>query len=470
MRMRPAKGCWHLPRSLAQSLLLLLVLMAGCAAALPDASEEIARNKAVPQLEDHNGPLSPQQSAAILKKIDRRAGDTGIVERHIAVEEAVVGTPLVVGNKVVLLQDGPATYEAMFAAISAATDHINMETYQIEDDQIGRQFADLLIKKQQQGVQVNLIYDSIGTLNLSRSYFERLRAAGIAVLEFNPVNPLEAKKEWSVNHRDHRKLLVVDGRIAFTGGINISGVYSSGSFARRRKPEKAGPTKWRDTHVQIEGPVVAQFQQFFLDTWKRQQGAPLKPRQYFPALKPAGDDVVRAIGSRADDRYSLIYVTLISAINSAESQVYLTNAYFVPDPQLLKALQDAVQRGVDVRLILPSHSDAAPVLYAGRSHYSELLRAGVKIYERRGPVLHAKTALIDGVWSCIGSTNLDWRSFLHNDEINAVVLGTGFGRQMQTMFNQDLSQSDLIDPVRWDQRSPLLRLKEWLARWWEYWL
>jgi cardiolipin synthase A/B len=470
MRLNPAIADWPLPRMLGQCLLLLIFLMTGCAAALPDANQEIARNKVVPQLQDNHGPLSPQQSAAILNKISRRAGETGILERHIAVEQAIAGSPLVIGNKTVLLQDGPATYQAMFAAIGAATDHINLETYQIEDDEIGRQFADLLIKKQQQGVQVNLIYDSVGTLNLPRTYFERLRAAGIAVVEFNPINPLQARVPWSVNHRDHRKLLVVDGRIAFTGGINISGVYSSGSFGRHRKRQHQEPGKWRDTHIQIEGPVVAQFQQLFLETWKKQQGPALAPRQYFPTLKPAGTEVLRAIGSRADEPYSLIYVTLISAINSAEERVYLTIAYFVPDPQLLKALQDAARRGVDVRIILPSHTDFSAVFHAGRSHYSALLQAGVKLYERRGPVLHAKTVLIDGVWSCIGSTNLDWRSFLHNDEINAIVLGTGFARQMQAMFEQDLAQSDQIDPLRWEQRSPLLKLKEWAASWWEYWL
>jgi cardiolipin synthase A/B len=470
-RPSPAAGCWPAQRMSGQSLLLLLLLlflMTGCAAALPDANEEIARNQAVPRLQDSHGPLSPQQSAVILKNIRSHAGETGILERHIALEEAIAGSPLVIGNKATLLQDGPATYRAMFAAMNAATDHINMETYLIDDDEIGRQFADILIRKQKQGVQVNLIYDSIGTLNLPRNYFDRLRAAGIALLEFNPVNPLEAKKEWSINHRDHRKLLVVDGRIAFVGGINISGVYSSGSFSRRRERRELG--KWRDTHVRIEGPVVTQFQKSFLETWKKQSGPPLAPRRFFPSLTASGNDVVRVISSSADDRYSLIYVTLISAINSAESRVYLTNAYFVPDPQLLKALQDAAQRGVDVRLILPSHTDFWAVFHAGRSHYSELLRTGVKIYERRGPVLHSKTALIDGVWSCIGSTNLDWRSFLHNDEINAVVLGIGFARQMQAMFDQDLAQSDQIDPVRWEQRSPLLRLKEWAAHWWEYWL
>jgi len=160
----------------------------------------------------------------------------------------------------------------------------------------------------------------------------------------------------------------------------------------------------------------------------------------------------------------------LSAIGNAEKQVQLTNAYFVPDPQLLQSLIDAAGRGVDVQLILPSHSDSEVVFHAGRAHYSTLLKAGVQIHERRGPLLHSKTALIDGVWSCIGSTNLDWRSFLDNDEINAMILGREFGRQMQLMFANDLAASQPIDRETWDGRSPLLRLKEWGAGLWQRWL
>jgi cardiolipin synthase len=175
---------------------------------------------------------------------------------------------------------------------------------------------------------------------------------------------------------------------------------------------------------------------------------------------------VRAIGSTPDDPYSLMYLTLISAIGNAEKQVYLTNAYFVPDPQLLKALTDAAARGVDVKLILPSHSDSEVVFQAGRAHYSELLRGGVKIYERGGALLHSKTALIDGVWSTVGSTNLDWRSFLDNDEINAVIIGREFGQKMQAMFDADLAASQEIDPDSWEHRPLKFRFKEWMARVW----
>ncbi|MDA8260266.1 MAG: cardiolipin synthase [Betaproteobacteria bacterium] len=422
--------------------------------------------------EGQHGPVSAGRSAAIIEGLERKAGDSDILQKHLAMEQAInADSPLVLGNKLTLLQDGPATYQAMFAAMRAAKDHINLETYIFEDDDIGRQFADLLLAKQATGIQVNLIYDSVGCLNTPKEFFGRLSDGGIRVLEFNPVNPLAGnKKEWLLNNRDHRKLLVVDGRIAFIGGINISEAYSSGPSLRSTRKKGATTAGWRDTHLQIEGPVVAEFQKLFLDTWSKQKGMQLADKNYFPTLDKQGDEIVRAIGSASADPHSLIYLTLLSAIDHAEQQVNLTNAYFAPDPQLLKALTDAAQRGVEVKLILPSHTDSWPVFHAGRSHYSKLLRAGVKIYERRGAVMHSKTVSIDGVWSTIGSTNLDWRSFLHNDEINAAILGRDFSRQMDAMFAKDLAESDAIDLERWERRSLLLRLKEGAARIVEYWL
>jgi len=447
-----------------------LAALAGCSS-LPIIVPDMARGPAQPvQLEGARGPLTPQQSKAILDRLRSRGEATSIFDRHLALEEAIVGSPLTVGNKVALLQDGPATFKLMFAAIRNAKDHINMETYIIEDDEVGNRFSDALIRKQAQGVQVNFIYDSVGSINTPAAFFKRLTDSGIKVLEFNPVNPLTAKKGWDVNLRDHRKLLIVDGRTAFLGGINISSVYSGGSFSQRSKQRPEGGPPWRDTHMQVEGPVVGEFQKMFLATWEKQKGETLAPRKYFPQLGNRGKEVVRAIGSSPDEPYSLIYATLISAIGSAETTVLLTNAYFVPDPQLLAALKDAVQRGVDVRIILPSNTDSWLVFHAGRSYYAELLGAGVKIYERHDALLHSKTALIDGVWSTIGSTNLDWRSFLHNEEVNAVILGQEFGAQMQSMFETDLASSSPITLEQWEQRSIGDRLKETLARIWEYWL
>ncbi len=453
------------------ALMTLCVFNAAGCADLPDTQAILERHSAqAARFENARGPISAQKSAAILAELKRRSGDIDILEKQMALEQAINDSPLTLGNKATLLQDGPATYTAMFEAITRARDHINLESYIIEDDAVGREFSELLLAQQQRGVQVNLIYDSVGGFNTPRPFFDRLRQAGVAVLEFNPVNPLAARGQWLINNRDHRKLLIVDGRIAFIGGINISSVYSSGSIIRRASKTRVSSSSWRDTDLQIEGPVVAEFQKLFIQTWDKQHGQPLTAKNYFPALDRAGNDIIRTIGSTPDDPYSLIYLTLMSAIGNAEKQVYLTIAYFVPDPQLLTALVDAAARGVDVKLILPSYSDSGMVFHAGRAYYEHLLAGGVQIFERRGQLLHAKTAMIDGVWSTIGSTNLDWRSFMDNDEINAVILGRSFAAQMATMFASDLAQSQAILLPAWQQRAVQFKLKEWLAQLWKRWL
>ncbi len=381
-----------------------------------------------------------------------------------------VGTPLSTGNHVTLLQDGPTTYQAMYAAILEAKDHINMETYVMDDDEVGQRFAQVLIEKQQQGVQVNLIRDSAGTFGTPNEFFKKMTDSGVNVLEFNPLNPLVSRKDWTLNQRDHRKLLIVDGRIAFLGGINISSVYSGGSFSQSSRKESNGSLAWRDTDLQLKGPVVAEFQKLFLATWKKQKGQALAAKNYFPPQVPMGQQIVRAIGSSPDEHFSAIYATLLSAIGNAAISVQVINAYFATDPQLLAALEAAAKRGVDVKLILPSETDSWLVLHAGRAYYTQLLKSGVKIYHRRGVILHSKTALIDGVWATVGSTNLDWRSFLHNHELNAVVLGAGFGQQVQALFNKDLAASDAVVLEQWERRALDQHFKEMIARMWEYWL
>lgn len=493
------------------TLALSTTLMVGCSS-IPLMTPDMAlQSPSKVKLEGAHGSLSNAQSKAILAGVKKDGENTSIFDRHLALESEIVGTPLIIGNKVDLLIDGPATYKAMMLAIENANDHINMETYIIEDDEIGQQFSDKFIKKQQSGVQVNLIYDSVGSSSTPKAFFKKLSDAGVNVLEYNPINPLDTRKGWDVNQRDHRKLLIVDGETAFVGGINISGVYSSGSFGggysskASSKPKKnqeikqshanaensiqsnisntnLGPvlagaqhppavselegTPWRDTHMQLTGPVVAEFQKLFFETWTVQKGHELAQKNYYPVLTNQGNEIVRAIGSTPDEPYSQIYATLISAINSAETQVFLTNAYFVPDVQLLTALKEAVVRGVDVRLLLPEKTDSNLVFYASRSFYDELLSSGVKIYERQGAMLHAKTALIDGVWSTIGSTNLDWRSFVHNQEINAVMLGQDFGGKMLQMFEKDLTESKQITLKVWRDRPIAQRLKEQAARLW----
>ncbi len=478
---------------------LSFVALIACSS-IPIMVPDMAMQSSKPaRLESANGPLTAAQSKKILSRIKKNGDETSIFDRHLALISEVAGSPLVIGNKVDLLIDGPSTYAAMLSAIDNAKDHINMETFIFEDDEVGTEFATRLMAKQRSGVQVNLVYDSVGSIGTPKEFFAMLKESGINVLEFNPINPANVRDDWTLNERDHRKLLVIDGKVAFVGGINISSVYSSGSFGgskgssqgsfkskSKKKPAKADadaviktdgnkaePKKsaidgipWRDTHLKVAGPVVGEFQKLFIATWEAQKGEALAPKEYFPALSNQGNEVVRAIGSSPDEAYSQIYATLISAINSAETQIYLTNAYFVPDPQLLASLKDAVRRGVAVKLLLPAKTDSNLVFYASRSYYDELLSAGVQIYEHKEAILHAKTALIDGVWSTIGSTNLDWRSFVNNQEINAVMLGQDFGDQMQRMFYDDLADSNHITLKEWRSRSITARIKERAARLW----
>lgn len=456
--------------------LLCVLAFAGCAS-LPDVrylSNRDLVGKAQPTIVSAGGELPDKRKQALLDGLAAKAGDTDVLSKHVAAEEAISGQPLVAGNKVTLLDDGPATMRAMIGAIRAARDHVNLETYIFEADEIGRELADLLIAKQSAGVRVNVIYDSVGSLATPREFFDRMRAAGVSVLEFNPVNPMEAKGKWDINQRDHRKLLVVDGRIAFTGGVNISKVYGKSSFLKSRRseppPKDAMDAAWRDTHMQVEGPVVADFQKLFLDTWQRQTGGQPREARYFPPLKAEGKSLVRAIGSTPDRADFAVYKTYISALAHADKYVHLTTAYFVPDRQIIDAMVNAARRGVDVRIIFPSFTDVGILLYAGRSYYDELLRAGIRVYERKTAMLHAKTAVVDGVWSTIGSTNLDMRSFLHNDEINAVVLSTEFADRMDALFQRDLQESTEITLDAWRKRGLRDRLREMSTRLLEYWL
>ena len=456
--------------ALVLGVVVLLTFVIG-SSALPRIVPDMAQAPSAPvQLDGIHGPLSAERSNAILDRLKSTHAETNIFDVHLAIEESVAGSPLTEGNKVDLLQDGPSTYQSMIKAIEAARDHINMETYILDDDEVGQRFADALIARQLKGVQVNLIRDSVGTLGTPSAFFARLTEAGIKVLEYNPVNPVTAKTGWDVNQRDHRKLLIVDGRIAFLGGINISSVYSGGSLSASSKTRPSGDLPWRDTDLRIEGPVVADLQKLFIATWTAQKGEPLAARDYFPPLERKGTEVIRAIGSSPDEPFSQIYATLISALQSAQTEIWLTNAYFVPDPQLLAVLKEAAARGVDVKLVLPSSTDSWLVFHAGRAYYSELLEANVKLYERRDALLHVKTAVIDGVWSTVGSTNLDWRSFLHNDEVNVVVLGTEFAKKMQAAFMADLAKSNEIKLEKWQRRSLVVRAKEQMGRLWEYWL
>ncbi len=447
----------------------VLSLGPGCAT-LPKVSDVIdeAPAREAPQILSARGMLSPEKSKALMERLKRSVAPSDMLQRYTAVIESVSGSPLTHGNKVTLFTDGPATYAAMFKAMENARDHINLETFIIEDDETGRRFSDLMFKKQAEGVQVNLIYDSVGSHGTPPAFFQRLRDAGIQVLAFGPIAPPKARKSWSLAHPDHRKILVVDGRIAFTGGVNISAVYSTRLSGKKQGGKSGIP--WRDTDVRIEGPVVPEFQKLFLDTWQRQKGAKLPERNYFPKPETEGDGLIQAVASSPGEANRLTFIMYVSAITFSENSLHLTNAYFIPDEETVKALCDAARRGVDVKLILPRITDFPLIPNAGRYHYSDLLKSGVKLYERRNVLLHAKTAVVDGAWSTVGSTNMDFWSFSRNDEVNAVILDKDFAAEMETMFARDLAESDEIRLDRWKTRPLLPRIKEWLAHLLAYWL
>jgi len=447
----------------------ILGFSSGCAT-LPNVAEKIdaAPSAQEPrQIVSARGLLSPKQSKAIMDRLQRSVAPTDILERHTAVVESVTESPLTKGNKVTLLADGQAAYAAMFKAMQGARDHINLETYIIDDDDAGREFSDLMLKKQAEGVQVNLIYDSVGSFTNPASFFQRLREGGVQVVEFNPINPLMGHWNWLLAHPDHRKILIVDGKIAITGGINISSVYSSKPSGRHG--DKGFPMPWRDTDVQIEGPAVAEFQKFFLDTWSKQNGPELAGN-YYPRLNEKGNALVRVVGSTPGSDNRITFIVYVAAITYAEHSIHLTNAYFIPDDQILKAFKDAAQRGVDVKIILPGTTDSTLALYAARYNYSELLETGVKIYERRNALLHAKTAVIDGVWSTVGSTNLDYWSLLSDDEVNAVILSREFAVEMEKSFAKDLAESHEIRWEEWKERPLFSKLREWFAHLFVHWL
>jgi cardiolipin synthase len=386
---------------------------------------------------------------------------------HARTLAVTLNRPLIGGNRVDVLVDAPSAYGAMFAAIAAARDHINVESYILEAEGPGESLANLLLQKRASGVRVNLIFDSFGSLRTSAEYFRRLREAGVALCEYNPV------RSWrpllrALHLRDHRKLLIVDGRIAFVGGINFSSVYAYGSAGRRMAREERPP--WRDMHVRVEGPLVTQLQEVFLEHWKCQVGRPPAVARYLPALLPRGGSQVGVAACDAGRRRNPFYTSLLAAIGNAQQRIRITTAYFVPPRRLLRALERAARRGIDVRLLLPGISDSWPALAAGRSYYGRLLHAGVKIYECHDAILHAKAAVVDGVWATVGSSNMDWRSFLHNAEINVIGIDPNLAGELERLHAEDIARSQPITLERWTERGWTHRLKEWAARKAEFFL
>lgn len=432
-------------------------------------AEPPAPSPAMVAVEIPSGVTPAKKSKATKTEEERQL----LLQYHLAALSEEQGPSIIGGNNVRLLIDGPAAYDAIFSAIGSAKQTVDIEMYIFDGDSIGAALAELLRKKSKEGIRVRLIYDSVGCLTTPRSFFDEMNADGVMMVEFHPVNPL-AGKFFSLNNRDHRKIIIVDNRVAYTGGINISSVYTHGSgFSRKsgkRDPEKALQDGWRDTQIEITGPAVAAFSDLYDAMWMLGKGAPSLATPKKIKMGESGKKYVRVIGSSPEDEVNFIYADLLNSIKRARHSIHITMSYFSPNKALIEELKAAAQRGVDVQLVLPGFSDWWPVLEAGRSHYNELLDAGVDIYERKDAFLHAKTAVIDGIWSTVGSSNMDVRSFLHNYEINVVILGDKFGDSMEEMFTGDRSKAELITKAAWQERPLMQRIKQRISWVFSYWL
>ena len=379
--------------------------------------------------------------------------------------------PLLSGNKVDLLRDGRETFAAMFDSVEQARDHINVASYIVEDQGPGQELLSRLVARRRQGVRVNLAFDSAGSFGTSRRVFDALKRDGISLLEHHPLGQLTTWLGNAFQRRNHRKLMIVDGRTGFIGGLNISGVYAGSSPLKKEVSAETSfeAADWRDTHVRVQGPVVNELQRLFVDQWKHHTGrTPGGPASYFPIPHTAGTQRAGLAAAECGPGHNDFYRALLAAVNTARNKILITTAYFVPPRRLLKALTGAAQRGVDVQLVLPGRSDFWAPLHAGRWHFGHLLRAGVRIHERHDRLLHAKTAVIDGVWATVGSSNLDWRSLVHNAEANLVVLDAPFAQRMEAMFWQDVAQCREVLLQRWMGRGGLDKMKEWTARRFEF--
>jgi cardiolipin synthase A/B len=397
--------------------------------------------------------------------------DPDPLQRHYTLQRALSDSPLVFGNQTRLLMDGAQALPAMFEAMRQARDHINLEYFIIEDVMVGQlRLSDLLIGKLNGGVAVNIIYDAYGSRDTPAALFDALHRAGANIVVFNPLNPLKALSAHSPNHRDHRKLMVVDGRIGFVGGINLARTYEN-------PPSDGVPANgdtrfayWRDTAVEIRGPAVAELQRLFFGTWKEQNGDPVRTADYFPALPRQGVQTIRIVGSAPGDQRPLYYFSLEQTIRAAEKRIWLSSGYFVPPHQEREDLAKAARRGVDLRLVLPSHTDVEDAVYAARAAYGDLLEAGARIFEMQNAVLHSKLAVIDGVWTTIGSSNLDRRSVVFNNEVDAIILGADTAAQVDALLQRDMAASAPVTLQGWQQRPTGERLNEFEARLWEYWM
>jgi len=462
----------HQRLSAAAWLLAGALLLADCASVPTIEPPALHSTVAIQpiRIRGPRGALSRRETALILQRLNAQVPDADDFDRHLAIEQYVAGTPLYTGNRVTILRDGPATFAAMFSAIRQARHYIYLEYYILEDVSYdGQKLSDLLIERRAQGVTIDIIYDSIGSISTPVQFFQRLQAAGVRIRQFNPL----PRALFHINDRDHRKILIADGTTAIIGGVNLSTDYEStptsghGPSDASQGPAANPQQEWHDTDLQIDGPAVTQLKTLFEQHWHKEGGDADKLADDSAAPTAQGDQVVRIIGSQGGQLLPRYYATLLAAIRTARHRIWIEAAYFVPTHQELQALARAARAGVDVRLLVPSRSDSKAALAVQQSYYGRLLRDGIKVYERDGGFLHSKTAVMDGVWSIVGSSNFDHRSVLFNDEVDAVVIGDRTGSQLESYFQQDLQQAHPIDRNAWRHRPLSRRIDEQFWRLWQ---
>jgi len=375
--------------------------------------------------------------------------DDGEFRRSLS---SLLGPQIVEGNKVQTLLNGEQIFPSMLAAIRGAQTTITFETYIYWSGSIGREFVDALTERARAGVRAHVLLDWVGSLKMEQALVDEMKQAGIEVVRFH-------KPHWSnlnkLNNRTHRRLLVVDGRIGFTGGVGI---------ADQWRGQARNPEEWRDSHFRVEGPVVAQMQAVFLDNWMRATGRVLHGDAYFPALKPAGDLAAQMFSSSPSGGSESMQLMYQLAITAAKHRIELANSYFVPDEMTIQILADAARRGVKVRVIVPNgHIDSEVVRKASRGSWGPMLQAGIEIAEFQPTMFHVKSLVVDGLFSSVGSTNFDNRSFRLNDEANLNVLSREFGAIQQRVFDQDWTWARRISLAEWQARPWSERLQERLA-------
>jgi len=357
------------------------------------------------------------------------------------------------GNNVKIMTDFRTMSDRLVADIESARHHINMLFFKFEDDAAGRRIADALIRKAEEGVQVRLIYDEAGNLMVPRKFYRKLRRHGIQVRGFIRIFLPILSRDY--NSRNHRKVVVIDGKTGYMGGMNIAQRYADGL--------KWGI--WRDTHIRITGPAVSELQTSFLTDWKFTKGDDPDLDAMYPYNPPCGNTLMQIVTGGSMDKWNVMMQAYMTAIASAKSHAYLQSPYFIPPEPIMKALQNAALGGVDVRVMIPYRGDKGILPpWASRSYIKEALNAGIKIYLYRKGYMHAKTMTIDDSFVTIGSTNIDFRGFEQDFEINAFMYDEDLARKQHEIFLEDQKDAELIDPLVWDKRPIVDKAKESIAR------